>query len=85
MPATKNKKKPAHLSPAPLHHTTPNQTDLEVLAGDASRQEVEELVLHLRYLVRPHEQLQHLLQLVKEDDLLARASPGPEPDEALID
>lgn len=59
-------------------------TYLKVLAGDATREEVEQLVLDIRNLIWSHQQLQHLLQLVQEDDLLARASPWPVPNEALI-
>lgn len=55
-----------------------------MLAGDASRQEVKELLLNLDNLVRTDEQLQHLLQLVQENHLLAGASPRPKPDEALV-
>ena len=59
-------------------------TYLKVLAGDATREEVEQLVLDIRNLIWSHQQLQHFLQLVQEDDLLARASPWPVPNEALI-
>lgn len=54
-----------------------------MLAGYAAREEVEELVLHLRDLVWARQELEDLLKLVEEDHLLARASPRPEPDQAL--
>ena len=60
-----------------------SSTYLKVLAGDATREKVEQLVLDLRNLIWPHQQLQHLLELVQEDNLLARASPWPVPNEAL--
>lgn len=55
-----------------------------MVTGDAARQQIEQLVLYIRDLVRSDEELQHLLQLVKENHLLARASPRPVPDEALL-
>lgn len=60
-----------------------NDSHLEVLARDASRQQIEQLVLDLRDLVRPNQELQHFLELVQEYNLFAGALPWPEPDQAL--